>query len=80
MGQNKKDTPHSLVDAPGIYVLEVAGWLLLKKVMIKTNDTLVLRSDNATEYPDEETYDLATYADEITVCGKVLARWTLRKG
>lgn len=68
------------VDAPGIYVVDVAGRLLLKKAMIKANGTLVLRSDNATEYPDEEIYDLGSYADEITVCGKVLAWWTLRKG
>lgn len=74
------DISQRAVDAPGIYVVDVAGRLLLKKAMIKANGTLVLRSDNATEYPDEETYDLASYADEITVCGKVLAWWTLRKG
>lgn len=74
------DVTHRMVDAPGIYVIDVAGRLLLKKAMIKANGTLVLRSDNAAEYPDEETYDLGTYADEITVCGKVLAWWALRKG
>lgn len=74
------DVTHRTVDAPGIYVIDVAGRLLLKKAMIKANGTLVLRSDNAAEYPDEEVYDLRTYADEITVCGKVLAWWALRKG
>ncbi len=74
------DVSHRTVDAPGIYVIDVAGRLLLKKAMIKANGTLVLRSDNAAEYPDEEAYDLRTYAEEITVCGKVLAWWTLRKG
>lgn len=74
------DVSHRMVDAPGIYVIDVAGRLLLKKAMIKANGNLVLRSDNATEYPDEETYDLKTYADEITICGKVLAWWALRKG
>lgn len=74
------DVSHRTVDAPGIYVIDVAGRLLLKKAMIKANGTLVLRSDNAAEYPDEEAYDLITYADEITVCGKVLAWWALRKG
>ncbi len=74
------DVTHRMVDAPGIYVIDVAGRLLLKKAMIKANGTLVLRSDNAAEYPDEEVYDLVTYADEITVCGKVLAWWALRKG
>lgn len=74
------DVTHRMVDAPGIYVIDVAGRLLLKKAMIKANGTLVLRSDNAAEYPDEEVYDLGTYADEITVCGKVLAWWALRKG
>lgn len=74
------DVSHRMVDAPGIYVIDVAGRLLLKKAMIKANGTLVLRSDNAAEYPDEEAYDLKTYFEEITVCGKVLAWWALRKG
>lgn len=74
------DVSHRTVDAPGIYVIDVAGRLLLKKAMIKANGTLVLRSDNAAEYPDEEAYDLKTYFEEITVCGKVLAWWALRKG
>jgi phage repressor protein C with HTH and peptisase S24 domain len=68
------------IDAPGIYVIDVAGRLLLKKAMIQSDGTLILRSDNIEEYPDEERYQLAQAAETITVCGKVMAWWTLRKG
>jgi hypothetical protein len=68
------------IDAPGIYVLDVAGRLLLKKVLILSDGTLILRSENQQEYPDEERHDLRKMADQITICGKVKAWWTLRKG
>lgn len=68
------------IEAAGIYVLDVAGRLILKKAMILSNGTLIIRSDNVDEYPDEERYDLRHVADAITVCGKVLAWWALRKG
>lgn len=68
------------IEAAGIYVLDVAGRFILKKVMILSNGTLIIRSDNTAEYPDEERYDLNRVGDSITVCGKVLAWWTLRKG
>lgn len=74
------DVEHRWIDAPGIYVIDVAGLLLLKKALILSSGVLVLRSDNITEYPDEEKLDLNTAADSITVCGKVLAWWTLNKG
>lgn len=74
------DVAHRHFDAPGIYVLDVAGRLLLKKVMIKADGTLVIRSDNTAEFPDEETYRLDQAANDVTLCGKVLAWWTLRKG
>lgn len=74
------DVAHRHFDAPGIYVLDVAGRLLLKKVMIKADGTLVIRSDNTAEFPDEETYRLDEAANDVTLCGKVLAWWTLRKG
>ncbi len=67
------------IETAGIYVLDVAGRLILKKAMILANGTLVIRSDNVTEYPDEERYDLRHASDAITVCGKVLAWWTLGK-
>ena len=68
------------IERAGIYVLDVAGRLILKKAMILADGTLIIRSDNVTEYPDEERYDLRRAANTITVCGKVLAWWTLRKG
>lgn len=74
------DIEHKWIDVPGYYVIDVGGLLLLKKAMILSNGTLVLKSENTEEFPDEERYDLATAADSITVCGKVLAWWTLRKG
>lgn len=74
------DIGHRHFDAPGIYVLDVAGRLLLKKVMIQADGTVVLRSDNTAEFPDEERYPIAHAANDITLCGKVLAWWTLRKG
>jgi len=67
------------IETAGIYVLDVAGRLILKKAMILANGTLVIRSDNVAEYPDEERYDLRHAGDAITVCGKVLAWWTLGK-
>ncbi|MCQ9618364.1 hypothetical protein L1889_18160 [Paenalcaligenes niemegkensis] len=74
------DVEHRWIDLPGYYVIDVGGLLLLKKAMIQSNGILILRSENTVEFPDEERFDLATAADSITVCGKVLAWWTLRKG
>lgn len=74
------DVGHRHFDAPGIYVIDVAGRLLLKKVMMQADGTVIIRSDNTTEFPDEERYPLAHATDTITVCGKVMAWWTLRKG
>ncbi len=68
------------IDAPGIYVIDVAGHLLLKKALILPDGTLILRSDNQVDYPDDWRCDLARAADTVTVCGKVQAWWTLRKG
>ena len=74
------DIEQRWIDAPGIYVIDVGGLLLLKKALILSSGTLVLRSDNTEDYPDEERFDLSKAGDLITVCGKVLAWWTLRKG
>src|SRR5690606_15953233 len=68
------------IEAEGIYVLDVADRFILKKAMILGNGTLIIRSDNTVEYPNEERYDLRHASESITVCGKVLAWWTLRKG
>lgn len=74
------DVGHRHFDVPGIYVIDVAGRLLLKKVMMQADGTVIIRSDNTVDFPDEERYPLALAADTITVCGKVMAWWTLRKG
>lgn len=68
------------IEAAGIYVLDSAGRLILKKAMILSTGTLIIRSDNVDEYPDKERYDLLNVADAIIVCEKVMAWWTLRKG
>jgi len=74
------DIEHRWIDAPGYYVIDVGGLLLLKKAMILSTGTLILRSENVEEYPDEERHDLRKAAETITVCGKVLAWWTLMQG
>lgn len=74
------DVGHRHFDAPGLYVIDVGGRLLLKKVMMLADGTVVIRSDNTAEFPDEERYPIEQAADTITVCGKVLAWWTLHKG
>ena len=74
------DIHHRWIDSPGYYVIDVGGLLLLKKAMILSTGTLILRSENIEEYPDEERHDLRKAAETITVCGKVLAWWTLMQG
>jgi len=74
------DIEHRWIDAPGYYVIDVGGLLLLKKAMILSTGVLILRSENIEEYPDEERHDLRKAAETITVCGKVLAWWTLMQG
>lgn len=74
------DIEHRWIDAPGYYVIDVAGLLLLKKAMILSTGVLILRSENVDEFPDEERHDLRKAAETITVCGKVLAWWTLMQG
>lgn len=74
------DVGHRHFDAPGLYVIDVGGRLLLKKVMMLADGTVVIRSDNTAEFPDEERYPIEQATDTITVCGKVLAWWTLHKG
>lgn len=74
------DVEHRWIDAPGYYVIDVAGLLLLKKAMILSTGVLILRSENTDEFPDEERHDLRKAAETITVCGKVLAWWTLMQG
>lgn len=74
------DIAQRSIEVAGIYVIDVAGRLLLKKALILSDGTLILRSDNTADYPDEERHDLARAADTICVAGRVLAWWTLRKG
>lgn len=73
------DLEHRHFDAPGIYVIDVAGRFLLKKVMMLADGTVVIRSDNTEEFPDEERYPLDQAGEIVTICGKVLGWWTLRK-
>lgn len=73
------DIGQRYIDIPGIYVINVAGRLLLKKALILSDGTLILRSDNVKDYPDEERHSLEKSADTISVCGKVMAWWTLKK-
>lgn len=66
------------IEAPGIYVIDVYSRLLLKKALIQSDGTLILRSDNVDDYPDEERIDLRKASECINVAGRVLAWWTMR--
>jgi phage repressor protein C with HTH and peptisase S24 domain len=66
------------IEAPGIYAFDVAGRLLLKRALILSNGTLILKSENQAEFPDEERYDLAADGCVLTVRGLVVAYAALR--
>ena len=74
------DIGQRFIDVPGIYVLDVCGRFLLKRAMILSDGTLVLRSDNTDEFPDEERIDLRTAHESVNVAGRVKAWWTLQQG
>lgn len=74
------DTGQRFVDMPGIYVLDVCGRFLLKRAMILSDGTLVLRSDNTAEFPDEERIDLSKASETVNVAGRVKGWWTLKQG
>lgn len=74
------DVSQKSIDVPGIYVLAVCDRFLLKRALILSSGTLVLRSDNTAEFPDEERIDLKTAADTVSVAGRVKAWWTLHQG
>lgn len=74
------DINQRTIDVPGIYVVDVYGRFLLKRALILTDGTLILKSDNIEEFPDEERIDLLKAAETITVAGRVKAWWTLRRG
>ncbi len=74
------DVGQKTIDVPGIYVLDVCDRLLLKRALILSSGTLILRSDNEAEFPDEERIDLKSAADSVNVAGRVRAWWTLHQG
>lgn len=74
------DISQRAIDIPGIYVLDICGRFLLKRAMILSDGTLVLRSDNIIEFPDEERIDLKKAAETVNVAGRVKAWWTLQQG
>lgn len=74
------DTAQRFIDIPGIYVLDVCGRLLLKRALILSSGTLVLKSDNSTDFPDEEHIDLKTAGDSVNIAGRVKGWWTFGKG
>ena len=74
------DISQRVIDIPGIYVLDVCGRFLLKRAMILSDGTLVLRSDNTDDFPDEERIDLRTAHESVNVAGRVKAWWTLQQG
>ena len=63
--------------AEGIYVLAWQNQLLLKRLNALFDGRLAIQSDNETNYKTE--YVKAEQSDQLTICGKVLGWWTLRK-
>lgn len=63
--------------AEGIYVLAWQNNLLLKRLNALWNGKLAIQSDNDSVYKTE--YVLASEEDQLSICGKVLGWWTLRK-
>lgn len=74
------DIGQRVIDIPGIYVIDVCGRFLLKRALILSDGTLVLRSDNKDEFPDEERIDLKKASETVSVAGRVKAWWTLQQG
>lgn len=74
------DITKKSIDAPGIYVIDVNQRLLLKKVMIQGNGTLIIQSENTQEFPDVERYPADELNETVHICGKVMAWWSLKKG
>lgn len=74
------DIGYRTIDIPGIYVIDVYGRFLLKRALILSDGTLVLRSDNIEEFPDEERIDLRKASDTVNIAGKVQSWWTLKQG
>jgi len=65
------DTTEKRFRAFGVYVLEIAGERLVKRVQPKLNGSLTLISDNATYEPE---YISPAQAEDIAVVGRVV--WT----
>lgn len=74
------DTKQNWINAPGYYLIETANLLLLKKVLIQSNQSVILKSENSTEFPDEEHYAIDKIASKVTIRGKVISWWTRKKG
>lgn len=71
------DVMHRHIDSPGIYLFDVGNNnYLLKRVMIQADGTLIIRSDNTDDFPDEERYGSLSGEPRINVCGKYIARLT----
>ena len=63
------DTTDRTFSSFGVYVLEIGGERLVKRVQRKLDGTLVLISDNETYQPDHVT---GTMLDGVTVIGRVV--------
>jgi phage repressor protein C with HTH and peptisase S24 domain len=63
------DTTDRTVSSFGVYVLEIGGERLVKRVQRKLDGTLVLISDNETYQPDHVTGQML---DAVTVIGRVV--------
>ena len=71
------DTAIRHFQAEGIYILAWQNQLLLKRLNAMFDGRLAIQSDNEINYKTE--YVMAEQADQLSICGKVLGWWTLRK-
>ena len=63
------DTTDRSISSFGVYVLEIGGERLVKRVQRKLDGSLVLISDNDTYQPDQVSGDML---DSVTVIGRVV--------
>lgn len=70
------DIEQNVFDGEGIYTLVWHDQLFVKRLRIAAGGRISIHSDNAA-YPPE--YVGADAADQLTICGRVVGWWTLRR-
>ena len=71
------DTGVTCFQSEGVYVLVLQGRLLIKRLRMLFDGRLAIQSDNDKSYATE--YISGAQAEQLTVSGRVLGWWTLRR-